>query len=186
MNPVPVTPAIPSRDARTKGARRVIHHPAWLAVAIAVVGLLGCTDTSPYQLVIGKIDFDYPYWLPQEVPDTASVDIPLEITIWTGGNSCYREGHTEWVVKGRSVVVTPYDYRYTGDVGCLSNLTFFEHRVMVVFAEPGTAEIELVYTAGRRARLPEEHKGDGRRVYTVEVLPADAEASQQNHTGVTS
>ena len=39
------------------------------------------------------------------------------------------------------------------------------------FEEPGTAEITLWYTDGGAARR-EDHLGDGRKVYTVQVLPA--------------
>ena len=43
----------------------------------------------------------------------------------------------------------------------------------VVFEEPGTAEVVLVYsTRGLEWHKPEGHKGDGRKVFTVEVSEA--------------
>lgn len=84
---------------------------------------------------------------------------------------CHRQGDTEVEVNGRSAVVTPYDILRTGDHGCYDEGKFFEHRTTVVFEEPGTAEIVLVYSTSG-ANYPEGHKGDGRKVYTVEVAEA--------------
>lgn len=52
------------------------------------------------------------------------------------------------------------------------HLSYFEHKASVVFPEPGTAEIALVYSTEGTWR-PEAQKGDGRKVYTVEVSPAE-------------
>ena len=95
------------------------------------------------------------------------------MTIWTGDSGCYSIGETDVVaVTGRVAVVTPFDYLTTGNHGCFTYLTYFEHKATVVFDEPGTAEIVLVYSTDGWYR-PEGHRGDGRKVYTVEVSEAD-------------
>ena len=88
------------------------------------------------------------------------------------GAGCHEQGNTEVEVNGRSAVVTPYDILTTGDHGCFDIGNRFEHRTTVVFEEPGTAEIVLVYSTSG-ANYPGGHKGDGRKVYTVEVAEAE-------------
>ena len=170
MNHAPFIPAVPSRGANRERTRRVLRDLRWLAVVVSMVGLLGCVETGPSEYrVVGLIRFDDVYWPLPEIPERATANVPSEITTWTGGSSCYRRGDTEVVVNGRSAVVTPYDIYEDHDLGCYTNLTFFEHKATVLFKEPGTAEIELVYTDGRAGRPDENDKGDGRKVYTVEV-----------------
>lgn len=84
-------------------------------------------------------------------------------------------------VNGRAAVVTPYDLFTIADRSCPAEGwcgtnpgALFEHKATVVFEEPGTAEVVLVYSTGRgwRDYRPEAHKGDGRKVFTVDVSPS--------------
>ena len=173
MNNLPFTPGVRSTGARPKRTRQVRRHLAKWLILIGVIALPGC-DLGPSEYrVVGLIRFDDVYWPLPEIPEQATANVPSEITIWTGGGGCYRRGDTEVVVNGRSAVVTPYDIYEDHDLGCTLDLTFFEHKATVLFEEPGTAEIELVYkTDGHGGRPDEDDKGDGRKVYTVEVAPA--------------
>lgn len=149
-----------------KHARGALRLPGRLAVAIAVVGLGGCGLFDSKDRVIGVIEFDDMHWRLPEVPETATAGVPLEMTIWTGETGCYSIGETDVAVTGRIAEVTPFDYVTTGNYACTDHLAYFEHKTKVVFQEPGTAEIVLVYSTSW------DHKGEGRKVYTVEVTPA--------------
>lgn len=164
-----------STGAHPKHARGALRLPGMLAVVIVVLGLGGCgvlDPTTEQHRVIGIVRFDDETWPLPEVPGTATAGVPVEMTIWTRDTGCYSIGETEVVATGRIAEVTPFDYLTTGNHDCPAYLAFFEHKATVVFQEPGTAEIALVYSTGR-TRRPEGHKGDGRKVYTVEVSPAD-------------
>ena len=116
--------------------------------------------------MIGVIEFGGEGWRLPEIPETATAGVPIEMTIWTGETGCYRNGETDVAVTGRITEVTPFDHVTTGNVVCTNHLGWFEHKATVVFPEPGTAEIVLVYSTDW------DHNGDGRKVYTVEVSPA--------------
>jgi len=171
---VPIIPPGPPPGAHPNRTRQVLRHLARMAVAVVIVGLTGCLSVTEHR-VIGIIDFDDSSWPLPRIPETATAGVPIEMTIWTMETGCYRQGDTEVEVDGRSAVLTPYDFLETGDFGCPAYLFFFEHGATVVLEEPGTAEIVLVYSTGSTGRPwdPENHKGDGRKVYTVEVSPAD-------------
>jgi len=170
MNSVPFTPGIPSAGAHPERKRRALRHLATLAVAIGAIGLLGCEDpVSERGIVIGKIDFDDPAWPLPQIPETATVGVPVEIAVWTGGSGCYEYARTDGSVDGRSAAVIPTDYFIVG--GCSTHREFVEHRTTRVFDEPGTAEITLWFSDGG-AILREDHTGEGRKVYTVEVAEA--------------
>ena len=162
MSHVPIIPHAATPSPHPKRSRQVLRRLARLAVAV-VIGLPGCGLFSPEDPVIGIIDFDHAAWPLPQIPETATAGVPLEMAIWTGGGGCYRQGYTEVEVDGRSAVVTPYDFRTTGGGDCPLLLAIFEHRTTVVFKEPGTAEIVLVYRGER---------GVGRKAYTVEVAEA--------------
>ena len=167
---IPFIPSASSTRAHPKHARGALRPPGILALAVAIVGLTGCGLFSTEHRVIGIIDFDHSAWPLPEVPETATVGVPIEMTITTGGDGCYDIGETEVAVTGRIAEVTPFDYVTTGGGVCVDLLAFFEHKATVVFPEPGTARIVLVYSTdwGR----PEVQEADGRKVYTVEVAPA--------------
>ncbi len=166
MNHVLFLPSAPSARAQQKHARGALRLAARLAVAIAVVGLGGCGIFGPTtdRRVIGAIDFDHMGWK-QEVPETATAGVPIEMTVWTM-NGCHFPGETEVAVTGRIAEVTPFDYLRTGDNAVCTYQLYLRHSATVVFPEPGTAEIVLVYSTDL------DHRGDGRKVYTVEVSPA--------------
>lgn len=177
MNRDHCIPGAWSGGGRPNGARRALRGVAGSAVAVVAVALLGCGlfEPSEYRVIgLAKLDDPRYDWPLPEIPETATAGVPFEITVTTGGNSCYRGGETGLVVKGRSAVVTPYDYISSNGkrLGCFANLIFFEHTVPVVFEDPGTAEILFRYTTEGSWHRPEDHKGDGRKVYTVEVVEA--------------
>ena len=170
MISVPFTPGIPSAGARPERKRQALRHLATLAVAIGAIGLLACEDpVSERGIVIGKIDFDDPAWPLPRIPETATVGVPVEIAVWTGGSGCYEYLDTRGGVDGRSATVIPHDYFIVG--GCSTHREFIEHRTTRIFDEPGTAEITLWFSDGG-AILREDHTGEGRKVYTVEVAEA--------------
>lgn len=170
MNSVPFRPGTPSAGAQSGRGRQALRHLTGLAVAIGAIGLLGCEDpVSERGIVIGKIDFDDPAWPLPQIPDTATVGVPVEIAVWTGGSGCYEFAWTNGGVDGRSASVVPTDYFIVG--GCSSDRLFVEHRTTRVFDEPGTAEITLWFSDGG-AILREDHTGEGRKIYTVEVAEA--------------
>ena len=110
MNNLPFTPGVRSTGARPKRTRQVRRHLAMLAVAIGAAGLLACEEQELSRgIVIGKIDFDDPTWPLPQIPETATVGVPLEIAVWTGGSGCYEYVHTAGGVDGRSAVVRPMD-----------------------------------------------------------------------------
>ena len=166
---LPFLPSAPSTGAHPRRARGTLRLAARLAVAIAVVGLGGCSlfGLTTDRRVIGAIDFDGRP-LP-EIPETATAGVPIEMTIWTAGGGChYSQGETDVAVTGPIAEVTPFDYVVESD-GCTRPLLHFAHRATVVFQEPGTAAIVLVYSGV----FDPGHKGDRRKVYTVEVSPAE-------------
>ena len=170
-----VSPAVPSDGARPPRPRRAIGHLARLAVLIGAIAFPACIDEGAVEhRVVGNIPFGVFAelgFLPQ-IPDTVTATVPMQITFWTAGSaSCILFDDTEVVGSGRSVGVIPYDIVVTRPNGCFTILDFLEHKATVVFEEPGTAEIVLVYST-QGSYWPEEYTADGRKVYTVEVVPA--------------
>ena len=172
MNNLPFTPGVRSTGARPKRTRQVRRHLAMLAVAIGAAGLLACEEQELSSgIVIGKIDFDDPAWPAPQIPETATVGVPLEIAVWTGGSGCYEYARIEGGVNGRSATVRPMDMFTVG--GCSTDPEFSEHRTTRVFEEPGTAEITLWYIDGGAIRREDHsHSRAEQKVYTVEVAPA--------------
>lgn len=170
MNSIPFTPGVCTAGTHPGRKRQALRHLATLAVAIAAAGLLACEDPEESRgIVFGRIDFDDPDWPLQQIPDTATVGVPLEITVWTGGSGCYEYARTEGGVEGRSAWFRPIDFLIVG--GCSTHREFIEHRTTLVFEEAGTAEIVLWYSDGWAIRR-EDHD-QGRKVYTVEVAEAE-------------
>ncbi len=187
MNHAPLNPPDPFRSAHPKSARGNLRHLVRLAVAIAAVTLLGCDPRATDHRVIGVVIFDHPHypdWPLPQIPAAATAGVPLEMTIWTMTGCDHRQGDTEVTVLGRSALVIPYDILTTYEGGfpqtidehpgyCWQVPGAFEHKATVVFEEPGTAEIILVYSTDG-GHLPEYFKADGRKVYTVEVAEAES------------
>ncbi len=174
MSSIPFTQTFRSAGARPRRTRPVRRRLATLAVAIAAVGIPACDD-DPEQfrrLVHGRIDFDDPTWPLPQIPETATVGAPVQITVWTGGSGCYEYVQTDGGVDGRSATVIPRDDFIVG--GCSTHREFIEHRTTRVFEEPGTAEVVLYYSV-----YHEDYRGEGearhfreRKVYAVEVAEA--------------
>ena len=170
MNSVPFTSGVRSAGVHPKRTRKVRRHLATLAVAVAAAGLLACEEQeSSRGIVVGKIDFDDPAWPLPQIPETATVGVPVEIAVWTGGSRCYEYGWTDGGVDGRSAMVRPIDYFIVG--GCSTDPEFVEHRTMRVFEESGIAEITLWYNDGG-AITRKDHSDPRRKVYIVEVAEA--------------
>ena len=163
MHILPFTPGVRSTGARPKRPRQVRRHLAMLAVAIAASGLLACEEQELSRgIVIGKIDFDDPAWPLPQIPETATVGVPLEIAVWTGGSGCYEYAWTAGGVDGLSATVIPTDIFIVG--GCSTDPEFPSTQDNEGLREPGTAEITLWYNDGGPIRR-EDHNDEGRRVH---------------------
>lgn len=163
MAHLPSFPAPPSPDTRRRGIRQACRHACRFLFGVAAVALVSCDNPGapPEDIrVIGEVAFGDD--MEPRIPQRATAGVPLEITIRTIGNGGYRAADTEVAYSGRSAVVTPYDYM---DPSVLTDdLRYLEHRTKVVFDDPGTAEIVLVFMTdlGYPGRY-------GSRTYTVEV-----------------
>ena len=172
MNSAPFTPRVRSARAHPIRKHPVLRHLTMLAVAIGAAGLLACEEQEESRgAVTGKIDFDDPTWPLPQIPETATVGVPVEIAVWTGGTGCYEHFLTGGGngSDGRSATVRPVDTFIVG--GCSTDRKFVEHRTTRIFRAPGTAEITLHYSDGG-AISREDHKGDRSKVYMVAVSPA--------------
>lgn len=169
MNNVPSRPCVRPARAHPIRTRPVLLLLTKLAVAIGAIGLLACDDPELSRgIVVGKIDFDDPAWRLPEIPETATVGVPVEVAVWTGGSGCYEYAATFGGVDGLSAWVRPEDIFIVG--GCSTDPEFLEHRETMIFEEPGTAEITLHYTDGGDSR--EDHIEVRTKVYTLAVSPA--------------
>ena len=109
LNSVPFTPHVRSARARPIHKPPVLRHMTKLAVAIGAIGLVGCEDPELERgIVVGKIDFDDPTRRLPQIPDTATVGIPVEIAVSTGGSGCYEYAWTAGGVDRRSATVIPW------------------------------------------------------------------------------
>lgn len=163
MAHLPSFPAPTPPDARPRDTRQVSRPRGGFLVAVAAVALAACDNpvaSLEENRVIGNVVFDDD--MEPRIPQTATAGVPLEITVWTIGNGGYRAADTEVAYSGRSAVVTPYDYM--DPMVRTDDLRYMEHRAKVVFDDPGTAEIVLVFRTdlGNPGRY-------GSRAYTVEV-----------------
>lgn len=161
MTCLPSFPVPPSPGATTRDIRQVCRHAGRFLVAAAAVALVACDDPgAPLEedRVIGNVVFGDDR--EPQVPQTATAGVPFRITIWTAGNGGYRAADTEVAYGGRLAVVTPYDYM---DQSIRTDdLRYLEHEAKVVFNDPGTAEVVLVFRTGGPGRF-------GSRAYSVEV-----------------
>ncbi len=163
MTRLPSFPARPSPDTRPRDIHQVSRRAGRFLVAVAAVALACDNPGAPPEenRVIGNVVFGDD--MEPRIPQTATAGVPLEITIWTAGNGGYRAADTEVAYSGRSAVVTPYDY--TDPSVLTDDLRYMEHRTKVVFDDPGTAEIVLVFRTG----LGYPGRRYGSKAYTVEV-----------------
>ena len=164
MTRLPSSPAPPSPDTRPRDIHQVSRRAGRFLVAVAAAAFVACENPgAPLEdnRVIGEVMFGD--GMEPRIPQTATAGVPLEITIWTIGNGGYRAAGTEVAYSDRStVVVTPYDYMNPSVR--TDDLRYMEHRTKVVFDDPGTAEIVLVF----RTNLPQPGRY-GSRAYKVEV-----------------
>ena len=85
--------------------------------------------------------------LPIETPATASVGVPIAITVYTVGGGCTRMGPTTSSVQGLIAVVEPFDSVVTQlppNWGCPMDLRGLEHATTVQFDAAGAATIRFV------------------------------------------
>lgn len=121
------------------------HFPVATLALLAV--LAGCSViTGPDESRrVGVIDFhDQPVEV--AVPDTVSAGVDFEVSAVTYGGGCVSADDTEVEVDGLFAQVVPYDLHRRQEA-CPDVLRTFEHRALVRFDEPGTAEVRVV---GRR------------------------------------
>ena len=169
-------PFSPSRNSeRLRPASRLLGR---ILVGISAAGLVACTDPVDPRPdpgvypVVGHVVFDDDRLDAPQVPGTATAGVPFEMALSTTGSGCHKGGDTELAINGLSVVVTPYDTLTVPWGGvCTLPIKIFPHNVLMVFPDPGTAEIVLRYST-TSGNWPSDHNADGRVVYTVEVAPA--------------
>lgn len=80
--------------------------------------------------------FDFPVEI--EIPDTVQVGEPFELSVFTYGGGCLREGPTKIKVGGLRVDVTPYDI-HSGAEACADVLNTFLHKATLTLTTPGLA-----------------------------------------------
>jgi len=81
-----------------------------------------------------------------QIPDTAAVATPFEITVRTYGGGCIDQGDTEVSVAGQAASVRPYDVFVTSlppNYACTSDLRLYTHRALVRFAQVGPATVTV-------------------------------------------
>ena len=178
MTRVPFSPSAPSRSAHPRRFRPVPRLVGRVLAGIGAIGLLACTDSvgprpePGVYPVVGHVDFDASRIDAPEIPGTATAGVPFEIALSTVGGGCHDGGDTELAISGLSVVVTPYDtVTVYPNYVCTQPRKTFPHKAIMVFPDPGTAEIVLRYSTSV-GDSPTAHNADGREVYTVEVAPA--------------
>ena len=170
MNRLPSLPPTPALTAVPKRAHRALHDLGRLLAGLSLVAALSCDDPlegPPSDRVVGYIGFSLVRGHEPQVPETATANIPLDVTVWTMGDGCVEGGDTEVAVDGLRAEVTPYDFVDWSAAACTLELRLFEHAATLVFEDPGIAEVVLRYSTRYHDRIP-----DGRKVYAVEVSPA--------------
>ena len=129
----------------------------WIRIVSFRTGILafsagcGAFSTEPairWELHPGTVEFyDQPITI--EVPEAATVGVPVGVTVGTFGGGCTAQGPTEFAVSGLAATVQPMDSSIVPfpDLACTEELLVFEHRVELRFAEPGVATVRVL---GRR------------------------------------
>ena len=164
MTHLPSTPPTPPGTPGPKRPRP-FSRPGILLLAIAAIALPACEEPWEEYRVVGYLQTE------PEIPDTVTASVPVTITFSTHGGGCHRGGDTEVTVEARSALVTPYDFVKVGDISCTLIAEQFGHQATITFDEAGTSVITLRYSTGERY-FPHHHDGAGRKVYTLEVVPA--------------
>lgn len=144
---------------------RVRRRAGTLLLAIGAAALAACDDPHAPEgfRVVGSLEWDSKQ---VQIPDTMTAGVPSEIVFWTNGDGCVTGGETEVDIVGRSALVIPYDYLGGPGSSCgIKPLRFFEHRAEVVFNDPGTAEVTIMYSSDGWYQ-----RRFGYRYYTVEVV----------------
>lgn len=120
---------------------------------LAATFSLGCGvfSTEPeirWELHPGTVEFyDQPVTI--EVPEAATVGVPVVVTVGTFGGGCTAQGPTKVAVSGLAATVQPMDSSIVPfpDLACTAELLVFEHRVELRFTEAGVATVRVL---GRR------------------------------------
>ena len=113
-------------------------------VWILLVATAACDPVGPIEnRVVGSMEKAPSGLYPVLVPDSVPSAQPFEVILTTAGGGCMRSGDTETTIEGWVATVTPYDIQLIPPSGtiCDSNLTFFEHRALLTFSEPGPVTI---------------------------------------------
>lgn len=83
-------------------------------------------------------------------PDTVVAGRPFAVAVFTVGGGCFQRGDEEVVVGSRVAEIRPFDvFVDPGPNGaCTADLAYYPHAVAFAFAEPGTAVLRAIGTAG--------------------------------------
>lgn len=109
-----------------------------------------------YEIRLGVIGIEDAGWDVLDIPDTATVGSPLELTVRSFGNGCYSPHSITVDVRDRVATVIPYDRVYVLPPAdpcadwtevCTSALVPLVHEATVTFDSPGPAELRVI---GRR------------------------------------
>ena len=132
------------------------------AAALATLVLLACDSVTPitdrWIGHIGDLSEQDP------VPETATAGVPVEITFTTTFPFCAFDGGTEVDIRDNITVVTPFD---TQSGGACTRARPIRHRATVVFEDPGTARVGILYST--EAPRGPFHPRLELKVYAVEV-----------------
>lgn len=119
-------------------------HTPWALYAIAIAVASGCYSgpldldpASDLQLgVIGLYLQEHPNI---EVPESVEAGAPFTVRVTTWGYPCNRLGPTDVATHAEGILITPFDYGFTGP--CFDIYATFEHEVEVTFARRGRNRI---------------------------------------------
>lgn len=169
MTPIPPHPAFRFRRCTPRRLHRVyLRRPARLLVALGAVLLAGCIDPiDPDEFrIVGYIPPGVLAGgdLEPQIPDSATVRVPMQIRIWTF-HWCAADAGVEVSEYGGSAVVTPYIATLQQD--CTETDKPIEHSAEVVFLYSRPSEIVLRYSTVEGGTW----KANGTRVYAVTVSP---------------
>lgn len=168
MAPAPSIPASSSRRGTPRRRLRVLRRTGRLLFAAGAIAFLACIDPiDPNEFrIVGHIPPDIlagGIHEPQ-IPGTATVGVPMEITVWTF-HWCAEDAGIEVSEHGGSAMVTPYIS--TLQTACTLITKPIEHKAEVVFSYARPSEIVLRYSKVAGGTW----EANGTRVYDVMVSP---------------